>query len=42
MGCGESKQKNQQSKLVMKKDTPKKQDKKEFKIKIYLLGNVNV
>ena len=42
MGCGESKQKNQQSKLVMKKDTPKKQDIKEFEIKICLLGNVNV
>ena len=42
MGCGESKQKNQQSKLVMKKDTPKKQDIKEFEIKICLLGNLFV
>ena len=42
MGCGESKQKNQQSKLVMKKDTPKKQDIKEFEIKICLLGNLYV
>ena len=42
MGCGESKQKNQQSKLVMKKDAPKKQDIKEFEIKICLLGNLYV
>ena len=42
MGCGESKQKNQQSKLVMKKDTPKKQDIKEYEIKISLLGNLYV
>ena len=41
MGCGESKQKNQ-TKLAIKKETAKKQDIKEFEIKICLLGNVNV
>ena len=41
MGCGESKQKGP-SKLQVKTDTPKKQESKEFEIKICLLGNVNV
>jgi len=41
MGCGESKQKNQ-TKLAIKKETAKKQDIKEFEIKICLLGNLYV
>ena len=41
MGCGESKQKGP-SKLQVKTDTPKKQESKEFEIKICLLGDVNV
>ena len=41
MGCGESKQKGNQ-KLQVKTDAPKKQESKEFEIKICLLGNVNV
>ena len=43
MGCGESKQKaNNSSKLQMKKETQKKSEIKEFEVKICLLGNVNV
>ena len=41
MGCGESKQKGNQ-KLQVKTDAPKKQESKEFEIKICLLGDVNV
>ena len=43
MGCGESKQKaNNSSKLQMKKETQKKSEIKEFEVKICLLGDVNV
>ena len=43
MGCGESKQKaNNSSKLQMKKETQKKSEVKEFEVKICLLGDVNV
>ena len=43
MGCGESKQKgNNSTKLQVKTETPKKQESKEFEIKICLLGDVNV
>ena len=43
MGCGESKQKaNNSSKLQMKKETQKKSERKEFEVKICLLGDVNV
>ena len=43
MGCGESKQKaNNSSKLQMKKETQKKTEVKEFEVKICLLGDVNV
>ena len=42
MGCGESKQKaNNSSKLQMKKETQKKSEVKEFEVKICLLGDVN-
>ena len=41
MGCGESKKKNQ-TRLTIKKETAKKQDIKEFEIKICLLGNLYV
>ena len=43
MGCGESKQKgNNSSKLYIKEETKKKSEVKEFEIKICLLGDVNV
>ena len=43
MGCGESKQKaNNSSKLQMKKENQKKSEVKEFEVKICLLGDVNV
>ena len=41
MGCGNSNQKRD-PKLQVKADTPKKQESKEFEIKICLLGEVNV
>jgi Ras-related protein Rab-5C len=41
MGCGNSNQKRD-PKLQVKADTPKKQESKEFEIKICLLGDVNV
>ena len=41
MGCGNSNQKRD-LKLQVKADTPKKQESKEFEIKICLLGDVNV
>ena len=41
MGCGNSNQKRE-PKLQVKADTPKKQESKEFEIKICLLGDVNV
>ena len=43
MGCGESKQKgSSSSKLQVKEESQKKQETKEFEIKICLLGDVNV
>ena len=43
MGCGESKQKgNDTSKLQLKDEAKKKSEVKEFEIKICLLGDVNV
>ena len=41
MGCGESKKKGSPN-LQVRTDTPKKQESKEFEIKICLLGDVNV
>ena len=41
MGCGGSKQ-NREPKLQVKVDTTKKQESKEFEVKICLLGDVNV
>jgi len=41
MGCGNSNQKRD-PKLQVKADTPKKQESKEFEIKICLLGDVNM
>ena len=43
MGCDESKQKgSSSSKLQVKEESQKKQETKEFEIKICLLGDVNV
>ena len=41
MGCGSSKQ-NRDQKLQVRADTPKRQESKEFEVKICLLGDVNV
>ena len=41
MGCGTSKQ-NRDQKLQVRADTPKRQESKEFEVKICLLGDVNV
>ena len=41
MGCGGSKQ-NKEPKLMLKVNTPKKQESKEFEVKICLLGDIQV
>ena len=41
MGCGTSKQ-NRDKKLQIRADNPKRQESKEFEVKICLLGDVNV
>ena len=41
MGCGGSKQ-NKEPKLKLKVNTPKKQESKEFEVKICLLGDIQV
>ena len=41
MGCGPSKQ-NRDKKLQVRADNPKRQESKEFEVKICLLGDVNV